>query len=277
MPYVTRVLVLTLLLSSAAAPVASAAGTGWSLAPSGGGRPSFYAEGAPGTVVRDTVAVSNPGADPVTVTLAADGVRAAFADARVRVPARTRAEVPFTVRVPGDRSGAIVARDGTGRTRSVPVRLRAGVPELSALTVERPAVRGDRITYQVVNRGTTALVPRLAVRADGLFGRVLDRAPRTLPVRIAPGARLTLTEPWPDHPALDAVDVRLTVTAPDGTRATADTSARFLPGGAAAWTAGAALVAALGALITVRRRRRRPPAAEAAPVPGPGTTTGEAT
>ncbi|MDH6701930.1 hypothetical protein [Streptomyces sp. MAA16] len=297
-PDVTRVLVLSLLLPltllparAVAVPRAAAADTGWSLAPAGGGRPSFYAEGAPGTVVRDRVSVTNGGGHPVTVSLAADGVLAAFADPRVLVPARSRAEVPFTVRVSGDRTGTITARDAVGRTRSVPLRLRAGVPALSALTVERVAVRADRITYDIVNRGTTTLSPRLAVRADGVLGPVLDRAPRTLPVRLAPGTRTSLAEPWPDRPALDAVDVRLTVTAPDGTRATAGASARFVPWAAVAGCGGAALATAAGVTWAAVRRRRGHPSRKCSapdtptavpdnrirPLSEAGTTTGAPT
>ncbi|MGW2418166.1 COG1470 family protein [Streptomyces sp. NPDC001709] len=239
--------------------------TGWSVAPVGGGRPSFYAEGPPGTVLQDTVTVTNPGRAPVVVRLSGTGLRTAFAgkaDKGIRVPARTRAEVPFTVTVPGgaapgDRSGAVVARDTRGHTVTVPVRLRVGGPALAALTVEHLAVHADRITYELVNRGTTVLVPRLAVRADGVFGRVLDRAPRPLPVHLRPGARLKLTEPWPDRPALDAVDVRLTVTAPGGAHDTTATSARFVPWPAVAG-AGGALLAGTGALSAVRRRRTQP-------------------
>ncbi|RMB84652.1 hypothetical protein [Streptomyces shenzhenensis] len=279
MPSAARALclsLLTLLPLLGAAPTTAAAGrpgpvtgpgqsppaagpTGWSLAPAGGGRPSFYAEGTPGTVLRDTVSVTNRSAEPVTLRLRGTGLRVTFAGTGVRVPARTRADVPFTVAVPtaagtGDRSGTIVAQDGHGGTRTVRIRLRVGGPALSALTVEKPAVHADRITYELVNRGTTVLVPRLAVRADGVFGRVLDRAPRTLPVRLAPGRRLRLSEPWPDRPALDAVDVRLTVTAPGGARATADTSVRFVPWGAIG--AGAAVVAGAAAALAVRRRGR---------------------
>ncbi|MFF0222571.1 hypothetical protein [Streptomyces sp. NPDC004629] len=257
----------------AAGPAGSppAAGSaGWSLAPAGGGRPSFYAEGTPGAALRDTVSVTNRSSRPVTVRLRGTGLRVGFADTGVRVPARTRADVPFTLAVPaeaapGDRPGTIVAQDGHGRTETVRIRLRVGGPALSALTVENPAVHADRITYELVNRGTTVLVPRLAVRADGVFGRVLDRAPRTLPVRLAPGRRLRLSEPWPDRPALDAVDVRLTVTAPGGARATADTSVRFVPWGALG--AGAAAVAAGAAALAVRRRRGRRPAAAEGEVP----------
>jgi len=241
------------------APVASAAG-GWSVAPSGGGRPSFYAEGAPGAVLQDTVSVINRGGRAVTVRLSGSGVTVVFAESRVRVPARTRAEVPFTVRAQGDRAGEIVVRDQDGRRGTVPVRVRAGGPALAALTVEHLSVRGNRITYDLVNRGTTTLVPTLAVRADGVLGAVLDRAARTLPVRLPPGRRLHLTEPWRGHPALDAVDVRLTVTAAGGARDTAGASARFVPWGAVAQVAAA--VVAGGALLLVRRRRRRPPDGE---------------
>ncbi|TQJ88609.1 hypothetical protein [Streptomyces sp. SLBN-31] len=259
---VPAVLGLPLLVLLTAAPVASAA-DGWSLAPGGGSRPSFYAEGAPGAVLQDTVSVTNRSGRPVTVRLSGRGVRAVFAWSRVRVPARTRADIPFTVSARGDRSGEIVARDQDGRTVTAALRLRAGGPRLSAVTVEHVAVHADRITYDLVNRGTTTLVPTLAVHADGLLGPVLDRAPRTLPVRLAPGRRLRLTEPWRDHPALDAVDVRVTATAPGGAKGSAAASARFVPWSGVAGAAGG--VTAGGALLLVRllRRRRRP--AEEAP------------
>ncbi|MGW0627279.1 COG1470 family protein [Streptomyces sp. NPDC002758] len=262
MPSLARVLCLSclsLLLLLGAAPAATAA-EGWSLAPSGGGRPSFYAEGAPGAVLQDTLSVTNRTGGPVTVRLRGTGVRVTFAEAAVRVPARTRADVPFTVAVPagaepGDRPGTITARDGAGRTYSVRIRLRVGGPRLSALTVEHVAVHGDRITYDLVNRGTTVLVPKLAVRADGVFGTVLDRAPRTLHVQLPPGRRLRLTELWPDRPALDAVDVRLTATAAGGAHDTAGTSVRFVPW--AALGTGLAMTLCAGAAAVVRLRRRR--------------------
>ncbi|MCF1599993.1 hypothetical protein, partial [Streptomyces muensis] len=224
-----RVLCLSLLLLLGVAPRATAA-EGWSLVPVGGGRPSFYGEGEPGAVLQDSVSVVNRSGGAVSVRLRAPGVT--FADGAVRVPGRTRADVPFTVTVPAaDRTVEIVARDADGRERSVGVRLRVALPELSALTVEHVAVRGDGIAYELVNRGTTTLVPKLAVRADGVFGRLLDRAPRTLPVDLPPGSRTKLTEPWSDRPALDAVDVRLTVTATGGASDTARVSARFVPWG----------------------------------------------
>ncbi|MFH8288954.1 hypothetical protein [Streptomyces sp. NPDC018059] len=278
------------LLLAAAAP-AHADGGGspaWSVAPSTGsgtrpakdGRPAFYAEGAPGAVLQDTVAVTNPGPKPRTVSLrgadaGADngkdtGAWIRFAQRQVKVPPRTRAEVPFTVTVPedavpGDHPGVIVASGG-GRTVGVRLHLRVGGSTLPALTVERVRIDRDagRITYDLVNRGNTVLKPKLAVHADGVFGTLLDRPARPLPVELLPGRRVSLSEPWPNAPALDVADVRLTATAtaPGGTRArarardTATASARFVPWGAVAGGAAALLAVAGGAVHLVRGRRR---------------------
>ncbi|MFE7274896.1 hypothetical protein [Streptomyces sp. NPDC057623] len=250
-----RVLCLSLLLLLAVPPAATAAER-WSLAPLGGGRPSFYGEGPAGTLLEDSVSETNRSGTPVTVRLRATGVR--FADGTVRVPARTRADVPFTVTVPAaDRTVEIVARDTDGDERRVRVQLRVTVPELSALTVEQVRVSGGRIEYELVNRGTTPLTPKLAVHADGVLGRVLDRAPRTLTVDLPPGSRTKLDEPWPDRPALDAVEVRLTVTAAGGASDTAVAAARFVPWDAVTGSAGA--LAAVGAFFVVRHRRCRGP------------------
>ncbi|MFE6893516.1 hypothetical protein [Streptomyces sp. NPDC057694] len=285
------VLVAGLLVTAGvvAAP-AVAATPGWTIAPSAGGgtrpaaddgRPYIYAEGTPGTVLEDKVAVTNPTGKALRVTLrgadadnSADGALGlrekardtgawiGFAAKSVKIPARTRAEVPFTVTVPagaapGDHPGAIVASGG-GRDAGVSVRLRVSGPTLAALTVEHVHVKnGDSIAYDVVNRGNTTLTPRLAVRADGVFGSVLDRRTRTLPVELLPGRRVTLTEPWPGAPALDSVDVRVTVTAGGGAADSATTTARFVPwgvlGGALAVLAGAGCAA----FWYVRRHRDR--------------------
>ena len=256
-----RVLCLSLLALLAAAPTATAA-EGWTVAPAGGGRPTFYAEGEPGTSLQDTVSVTNPTTRPVTVRLHATGIPITFADTGVRVPARTRADIPFTVNVPttaapGDRTATIIARDASGREATARLQLHVSGPTLSALTVEHVAVHGDRITYELVNRGTTPLTPKLAVHATGTFGTLLDRTPRTLPVQLPPGQRLKLTEPWPDHPTLDAVDVHLTVTATGGAHDTADVSTRFVPWGAVAGTGGALTAGAALLLLRLRLRRRR--------------------
>ncbi|MEV6509386.1 hypothetical protein AB0M61_25100 [Streptomyces sp. NPDC051642] len=256
-----RVLCLSLLALLAAAPTATAAG-GWAVAPAGGGRPTFYAEGEPGTTLQDALSVTNPTTHPVTVRLHATGIPITFADTGVGVPARTRADIPFTVNVPttatpGDHTATITARDTKGRESTVRLQLHVRGPALSALTVEHVAVHGDRITYDLVNRGTTPLTPNLAVHATGLFGTLLNRTPRTLPVQLPPGERLKLTEPWPDHPTLDAVDLRLTVTATGGAHDTANVSTRFVPWGAVAGTGFLATAGAALLLVRLRLRRRR--------------------
>ena len=252
---------LALLALLAATPPATAA-EGWTVAPAGGGRPTFYAEGEPGTTLQDMVSVTNPTTSPVTVRLHATGVPITFADTGVRVPSRTRADIPFTVNVPttaapGDHTATIVARDAKGREATVRLQLRVSGPELSAVTVEHVAIHGNRITYELVNRGTTPLTPKLAVHATGIFGTLLDRTPRTLPVQLPPGQRLKLTEPWPDPPTLDAVDLRLTVTATGGTHDTANASTRFVPWGAVAGAGGALTATAALLLIRLRLRLRR--------------------
>ncbi|MFG2501330.1 hypothetical protein ACGFSB_24355 [Streptomyces sp. NPDC048441] len=277
-----------LVTGAASATSAHADDTGaWSVAPSAGGgtrpakdgRPYFYVEGTPGSVLEDTVTVTNPGSKPRTVELSgadADNTRGGafslergrpkdtgswitFAERKVKVPPRTRAEVPFSVSVPegavpGDHPGAVVARAG-GRDAAVRVHLRVSGPTLSALTVEQVKAEGGRIAYDIVNRGNTVLTPRLAVHADGVLGTSLDRGPRTLPIEILPGRRVSLTEPWTDAPALDSVKVELTVTASGGARDTATASARFVPWGAVAGV-GVGLLGLAAAGFWFARRRR---------------------
>jgi hypothetical protein len=252
-------------------PVAWTAGPGssaWTAGPAAG-RPYVYLEGAAGSVLQDTVSVTNPGARPVTVRIAGteDGAFALAPAARgVTVPARTRADVPFAVTVPadaapGERTGEVVVGAG-GREVRVRVHLRVSGPRLAALTVERVRVDdAGTVHYTLVNRGNTVLAPRLSVRADGVLGTLLDRPARALPLTLRPGERRTLTEPWPGRPALDAVTVRLTVTAGDGARAEARTDARFASAGALGVLGGALLAtAALAWRASRALRRRRTPA-----------------
>ncbi len=274
---------------------AAAAGPDWSAAPAAGGgsapgagdRPYIYLEGGPGAVLEDKLSVTNKGERPRTVRLrGADGARIALAEQRVTVPPRTRADIPFTVTVPsdaapGERPGAVMVSSG-GREIAVRLRLRISGATLSALAVEDVTVqgRGDRaaIRYALVNRGNTVLTPRLAVRADGLFGQVLRRDPRTLPVELPPGKRVRLTENWPHPPALDSVDVRLTVTAGGGAHATATAGYTAVP-----WWLLAPVAAALvgagtgGGVWLLRRRRRRPRTPRPQPQPQPQSTGAGAT
>ncbi|MEN8655657.1 hypothetical protein ABCR94_35065 [Streptomyces sp. 21So2-11] len=292
---VAGMLLGAVLLSAPTAPAAPTAdgGPAWTAAPSGGrgdgrgeGRPYFYLEGAAGTVLQDRVSLANPGSEPRTVRLrGADAYNArggafavrekqrstgtgawiALAAGQVKIPPRTRAEVPFSVTVPpgatpGDHPGAIVVTGG-GREVGVRIHLRVSGPTLAALTVEDVTVgeRGDGaiVRYALVNRGNTTLTPRLALRADGLFGELLRRDARALPVELLPGRRVELTEPWPDVPTLDRAEVRLTVTAAGGARGGASAAKAFVP-----WTAvagaGLVLLVAGGAAARLVRRRRRP-------------------
>ncbi|MFF2327035.1 MULTISPECIES: hypothetical protein [unclassified Streptomyces] len=185
--------------------------------------------------------------------------------AEVTVPARTRADVPFSVTVPtgatpGDHSGAILVESGD-RSVGVRVHVRVGGPTLAALTVEDVSVSGRTVHYTLVNRGNTVLTPRIAVHADGVFGALLRRAARTLPVELLPGQRVRLGEPWRDAPALDSVTVRLRVTASGGAHGEATARAVFVPW--AAVTGGALLllaaVAAGAYAYRLRRSRGRSP------------------
>ncbi|MBM7055415.1 hypothetical protein [Streptomyces durocortorensis] len=250
----------------------------WTARPAGGGddrdaRPYIYLEGTPGTVLQDRLAVTNTARSPLTVRLRGDGRAGAwirFAEDMVTVPARTRAEVPLALTVPpdavpGDASGEAVAGVG-GEEIRVPVRVRIGGPTLAALTVEDVEISGGTIRYALVNRGNAMLRPRLAVRADGVFGTLLDRPERPLPLELAPGRRVERTEPWPDAPALDAVTLRLRVTATGGARDEAEASATYIPvlpavGG------GLLLLGGLAALASGAYRRRR--TERAAPQPPP--------
>ncbi|MEU9093765.1 hypothetical protein [Streptomyces sp. NPDC048428] len=264
-----------------------AAGPVWTAQPAangpgqGEGRPYFYLEGLPGSVLEDRLSVTNPGPEPVTVRLrGADAyntgnggfaVRGAHgstgtgawlrtASAEVTVPGRTRADVPVSFTVPedaqpGDHPGAIVAESG-GRSVGVRVQLRVGGPTLAALTVEDVTVSGGTIHYTLVNRGNAVLVPRLSVSADGVFGTLLRRGARALPVELLPGQRVRLTEPWRDAPSLDSVTVRLRVTAAGGAHDEAAVSAAFVPWAPVGGGALLLLAAVAAGVYGLRRRRR---------------------
>ncbi len=278
---------------------ASGAGTGeqWSAAPTpprgaprSEARAFFYLEGAPGTVLRDSVALTNDGDAPRIFRLRGaevpgedggghsaerdeDGTDrdrepgAWIAPARdtVEVPPHTRAEVPLNVTVPGgavpgDHPAALVVDDGK-RTERVRMHLRVSGPTLAALSVEDVSVRerpdgSARIGYTLVNRGNTVLRPRLAVGAEGLFGRLRRQSARTLPVELLPGHRLTRYERWPDPPAADLAEVRLTVTAAGGARDSATASYTAVPWGP---LLGVLFVLAGGGVGWFARRRRRVP------------------
>ncbi|MEV7545192.1 DUF916 domain-containing protein [Streptomyces sp. NPDC089915] len=216
----------------------------------------------------------------------------------VTVPPKGRKDVPFTVRVPqdaspGDHVGGIVAqnteiegiqREGkvqVGVKRQVGARLYLRVPGplTPALSVEDVRVsRGApllpwtkdaraTITYTLVNRGNVVVEPKVALSARGLFGRrVLDRPARTPQPALLPGQRIVLTEPWPDSPQLDRVDVKVAVSAPAYPDVSSEAGTAFL---AVPWPALGVLLVLVGAgiAVLVLRRRRRAAPQEAEPVP----------
>ncbi|MGW1077723.1 COG1470 family protein [Streptomyces sp. NPDC002537] len=277
-PAVRAVLVLMLVLLAAGWTPAAAEESPWTAvpapagkdAPRAGERSGFYLEGGPGTVFEDKVAVLNPGDRPRSLDVRGDGPWIALAARQVRVPPRTRADVPFTVTVPsgaepGDHSGALVV-SGEGRRTRVRLTLRVtGPPALPALAVEHLRVSraggGAVIRYALVNRGNTALSPHLTIRADGLFGTVLRRTAGDVPAALPPGRSVRLAERWPDAPRLDSVRVHVTATAPGAVRATASRSYTPLVWVLPVLGGGALLLAGAVALVVRRLRRARAGAA----------------
>ncbi|KMO94860.1 WxL protein peptidoglycan domain-containing protein [Streptomyces roseus] len=208
----------------------------------------------------------------------------------VTVPPKSRKDIPFTVRVPvdatpGDHVGGIVAlntavegvrQEGkvqVGVKRQVGSRLYFRVPgpvtpglsvedvEVSRSAPLLPWVGTARATvsYALVNRGNVVVEPKVAVSAEGLFGRtVLDRPARELKLVLLPGQRIELTEPWADAPQSDRVTVRVSAGATAYPDLASASEAEFI---AVPWPAFGALLVLAGAALTflILRRRRRAP------------------
>ncbi|MFF1505928.1 WxL protein peptidoglycan domain-containing protein [Streptomyces sp. NPDC058326] len=202
---------------------------------------------------------------------------------RITVPPRSAVTVPYTLTVPadadpGDHPGALVALDervGAGTRGSVAVGvqravaarlyLRVSGPAVPALAVEdvtldqdRPLVPGTRtssavVSYTLHNRGNVTLSPKVALRAEGLFGRtLLARDLAKVPAELLPRQKIRLTERWTGSPQFDWGDVTLTATA-KGVRETGAVSFLALP-----WLAAATLlVGGAAGLSGLRIRRRR--------------------
>ncbi|WP_406058113.1 DUF916 domain-containing protein [Streptomyces sp. NBC_01077] len=202
---------------------------------------------------------------------------------RITVPPGSAVTVPYTLTVPadadpGDHPGALVALDerispggrgsvAVGVQRAVAARLylRVNGPTVPALAVEdvtldqdRPLVPGTGassavVSYTLHNRGNVTLNPKVALRAEGLFGRtLLDRDLAKVPSELLPRQKIRLTERWTGSPQLDWGDVTLTAIAKD-VNETGTVSFLALP-----WFAAATLVVggAVG-LFGLRIRRHR--------------------
>ncbi|MET9884970.1 DUF916 domain-containing protein [Streptomyces sp. NPDC006430] len=207
----------------------------------------------------------------------------------VTVPPKGRKDVPFTVKVPqdatpGDHVGGIVAlntavegvqQEGkvkVGVKRQVGSRLYFRVPgpvtpglSVEDVTVSRsapllPWIKEARatISYALVNRGNVVVEPKVALSAEGLFGRtVLDRPARELKLVLLPGQRIELTEPWPDAPQSDWVTVRISAGASAHPELAPESETEFV---AVPWPAAGTLLVLAGSAVAftaVRRRRGR--------------------
>ncbi|NUK74941.1 DUF916 domain-containing protein [Streptomyces lunaelactis] len=201
---------------------------------------------------------------------------------RVTVPANSSVTVPYTLTVPegaepGDHPGALVALDervspstgpvavGIQQAVGARVYLRVGGPTVPALSVEdvalthaQPLVPGTGessalISYTLHNRGNVTLNPKVALKAEGLFGRdLLSRDLKKIPSELLPRQKIRLTERWSGAPQLEWGEVRLTASARD-VRESAGASFFALP-----WLLAAVLAAALaGAGVWARSRRVR--------------------
>lgn len=201
---------------------------------------------------------------------------------RVTVPANSSVTVPYTLTVPesaepGDHPGALVALDERIAAASGPVAvgiqqavgarvyLRVNGPTVPALSVEdvtlahdQPLVPGTGestalISYTLYNRGNVTLNPKVALTAEGLFGRdLLHRDLKRIPSELLPRQKIRLTERWSGAPQLEWGEVRLTASS-RGVRESAGVSFFALP-----WLIAVVLVAALaGAAVWLRVHRGR--------------------
>ncbi len=99
--------------------------------------------------------------------------------------------------VPGDASGEAVAIGG-GEEIRVPGPGPDRRPALAALTVEDVEVSDGTIRYALVSRGQRDAGAPAGGPRRRVFGTLLDRPERPLPLKLAPGRRVERTEPWPD-------------------------------------------------------------------------------
>ncbi|MEU5695551.1 DUF916 domain-containing protein [Actinosynnema sp. NPDC020468] len=208
----------------------------------GEARPNYAYTAAPGETIRDAVAVTNHGDRPITLLVyAADGFTTAsgqldlvpggekstgvgawtrLAEARVDVPAKATAEIPFAITVPadaepGDHSGGVVTSlavpenaDGVTVDRRLGTRIHLRVlgeakPALAVrdLTVDyRGTLFGPgsaTVSFRVENTGNLRVSGEQTVSLQGLFG--LDAHDQSLTVpELLPGASHEFTVPVAD-------------------------------------------------------------------------------
>ncbi|MFE7354292.1 WxL protein peptidoglycan domain-containing protein [Streptomyces sp. NPDC057543] len=203
---------------------------------------------------------------------------------RVTVRPHGSVTVPLTITVPedaepGDHPGALVALDeridpadagavAVGIRKAVGARiyLRVNGPAMPALSVDdirvehsQPLVPGTGksravISYTLHNRGNVTLNPKVALRAEGLFGRtLLARDLKKIPSELLPRQRVRLTEQWAGAPQLEWGEIKVTASARD-TRESATAPYFALP-----WLVAGVLLVIVGggAGMWIRARRSR--------------------
>jgi hypothetical protein len=312
MRYLASAVAVALLILLTPAPAAATGNGEWAVTPTPAEKPGptprlyFFLDARAGETVKESVRVTNLTTKPRSfVVYGADAYNTArnggFAIrtrddqqkdlgswvrsevTAVEVPARTSADIPFTITVPanatpGDHVGGIVAMEATASSsaqadgatvnirRAVAARvyLRVagavvpglGVPQLTvdvAAPLLPTTTRGE-IGYTVANVGNVHLVPSAEVTATGLFGHRITLTGATPASDMIPGARgtfaMTAAGIWP----LDVVTTTVAVRA-DGD-VFAQRSARTLVVSRTAVALLAALVVAAGWLIRRRRRAR---------------------
>jgi hypothetical protein len=277
--------------------------------PGAGDRQYFYLESAPGRTLKDHVSVENLSTKPMTFefygadayntprdggfalrtqgqAMTGVGQWLTLGVTRLTVPARTRADIPFTIAIPytaepGDHPGAIVAVETTPETTtqqgdvSVGIRRAVGariylhvtgtaVPALGVASVDvqrsAPAFPGlgsntAVLHYTLTNQGNVTLHPRVEVTESGWFGSVYHRPPTDTGIELLPGQSVQLTLPLPGPPLLDDVSVTVKATdAASGSSASATGGYLALP-----WLLVllVALVLAGGAFWLWRRAKNR--------------------
>ncbi|MGW3659078.1 WxL protein peptidoglycan domain-containing protein [Streptomyces sp. NPDC005151] len=201
---------------------------------------------------------------------------------KVTVKRHGSVTVPVTVTLPetaepGDHPGAFVALDeridpadrgavAVGIRKAVGARiyLRVNGPAMPALSVDdvtvkhtQPLVPGTGesravISYTLHNRGNVTLNPKVALKAQGLFGRtLLARDLKKIPSELLPRQEVRLTEKWADAPQLEWGEIELTASARDTHESAA---ARYI---ALPWLMAAVLLVIVGGGTGVWIRARR--------------------
>ncbi|MEV7232370.1 DUF916 domain-containing protein [Polymorphospora sp. NPDC051019] len=288
-------------------PDTAAPAAAWSVQPSGrggpGNRPFFSYDLAPGGTVTDHVGVTNLGTAPVTLTvygsdaynttsggfdlLPADrpptdvGGWIRLAQTTVTVPARSRADIPFTLTVPanatpGDHAGGIVASvtSSSADARGHATRLEQRVGSRVYLRVNgplRPSLRVDdlkaayspgwhpgtgelTLTYTVRNTGNTRTAPTQAVRVEGLFGLPVDSSTLDPLPELLPGGVLRRTVTLSGQPAALRLSAAVSVAPDPGAAASSSAAAWALSW----WYLLVPVLAAGTGWLLWRRRTRRP-------------------